>query len=136
MAFSMAQMLSRLEDRQLRAHTNLSYRQFRLLNNISRGLNTVRDLARTFAITTPAVSESVEALAKRGFIQRATGADDRRIVELTLTPEGEEVLTKARTAVSELGDALFGDLEPDAIAAFETIRREIYPGLRRTYLER
>ena len=52
-------------------------------------LRRVSQLAREFGLTQATVSDAVDALEAKGFIGREPWPEDRRVVTLRLTPEGE-----------------------------------------------
>jgi DNA-binding MarR family transcriptional regulator/catechol 2,3-dioxygenase-like lactoylglutathione lyase family enzyme len=51
-----------------------------------------QDLPRELAVTKQAVSQTVDALVTRGYLERSPDPDDRRRVVLELTDRGEEVV--------------------------------------------
>jgi DNA-binding MarR family transcriptional regulator len=48
--------------------------------------------AQAKSITRPAISQAVEALAKKGLLTRVQSTPDRRFVEVALTPAGNDLL--------------------------------------------
>jgi DNA-binding MarR family transcriptional regulator len=52
-------------------------------------LRRVSQLAREFGLTQATVSDAIDSLEAKGFIGRARWPEDRRVVTLRLTPEGE-----------------------------------------------
>lgn len=55
----------------------------------------VTELAHAMSIHQSTASNLLEKLESQGYVTRSRGAADRRVVLLTLTPRGEEVLHKA-----------------------------------------
>lgn len=53
--------------------------------------NTAAELARELEVDTGAMTRMLDRLESKGFIRREPSADDRRIVKLALTAEGERV---------------------------------------------
>lgn len=70
------------------AEPELTVPQFRILANIFRGLTNVCQIARHHGVSQPAMSKMVEALVQRGLIIKTVGAEDRRVVKLSLSPHG------------------------------------------------
>jgi len=71
----------------------LTVEQFQVLRRIRRGHNSVSRLADAGGTSRSAVSKAVDALVRRGLIERFPDAQDRRHIELRLTGEGERLLT-------------------------------------------
>ena len=70
----------------------ISVEQFHVLRHIRRGIRSVSDLATVKRISRSAISQSVDGLVEKGLISRRPHADDRRFVELELTPSGDDML--------------------------------------------
>jgi DNA-binding MarR family transcriptional regulator len=51
-----------------------------------------RSLARSIGFDTSTIASVIDRLEARGLLQRAVAADDRRVRQLALTPEGRELL--------------------------------------------
>jgi DNA-binding MarR family transcriptional regulator len=71
----------------------ISVEQFQILRHIRRGVNSVSELANFRHISRPAVSQAINVLVDKGLLTRQHSADDRRFVELALTPGGDELLS-------------------------------------------
>jgi DNA-binding MarR family transcriptional regulator len=71
---------------------DISVEQFHILRFIRRGRCSVSDLADARNISRPAISQGVDALVHKGLVTRRQSKEDRRYVELELTPEGSALL--------------------------------------------
>jgi DNA-binding MarR family transcriptional regulator len=71
---------------------DISVEQFHILRYIRRGHNSVSGLADARNISRPAISQGVDALVNKGLVTRTQSKEDRRYVELKLTPEGNALL--------------------------------------------
>ena len=71
---------------------DISVEQFHILRFIRRGRCSVSDLADARNISRPAISQGVDALVNKGLVTRRQNKEDRRYVELELTPEGNALL--------------------------------------------
>jgi len=49
------------------------------------------DVAKTFAVTLPAITHIVDRLEQKGFVTRGTDPADRRVYRLELTPTGRDL---------------------------------------------
>ena len=77
---------------------------------------TTNALARRLHLTVPTVSGLVEKLAQGGLVERGPRGEDRRVIPLTLTAEGEstagEIQRASRAYLHELCALLGEDLAP------------------------
>ncbi len=71
---------------------HLTVEQFHVLRLVRRGARTVSALAEAKKISRPAISQAVEALVQHGLLARAQSTSDRRVMELTLTTAGDDLL--------------------------------------------
>jgi len=85
---------------QVRAHIrsiatekfDVSVEQFHILRYIRRGRWSVSELAEAKNISRPAISQGVDVLVKKGLVTRLPNIQDRRYVQLELTPSGDKLL--------------------------------------------
>ena len=66
--------------------------QFHILRHIRKGRQLVSELAEVKQISRPAISQTVDLLVGKGLIERRQSTDDRRFVQLALSPSGSELL--------------------------------------------
>ena len=71
---------------------DISVELFHILRFIRRGHCSVSELADVRNISRPAVSQGVDALVNKRLVTRTQSKEDRRFVELELTPEGNALL--------------------------------------------
>ncbi|MBI4610758.1 MAG: MarR family transcriptional regulator [Candidatus Rokubacteria bacterium] len=70
----------------------LNYSQAQILFHVAKNPGAlISDTARTFGITLPAVTQVVDRLESKAFLQRADDPRDRRQVRLYLTRHGESL---------------------------------------------
>jgi DNA-binding MarR family transcriptional regulator len=69
-------------------------------------------LLRETLVTSGTMTNRVDRLAARGFVERSPDPDDRRGVIVRLTPEGKTAVDGAFTALLEAEQALLVDLSP------------------------
>ena len=72
---------------------HLTVEQFQVLRRIRRGVDSVSALAEANRTSRSSVSKAVDALVNKGLVSRSTDAHDRRHVHLSLSGEGERVLS-------------------------------------------
>jgi DNA-binding MarR family transcriptional regulator len=71
---------------------SMTTEQFQVLRRIRRGIDSVSALADANRTSRSSVSKAVDALVNKGLVSRLTDTDDRRLVHLTLTSEGQRLL--------------------------------------------
>jgi DNA-binding MarR family transcriptional regulator len=107
----------------------LSRTEAGLLVTLLEGPRRITELAESEALAQPTVTQLVDKLERRGLVARARSTGDGRVVLVTISAHGEQVLeaTRAqfrsllRATVQELGDDELAEL----VAASETLGRMI-----------
>lgn len=107
----------------------LSRTEAGLLLTLLEGRRRITELAETEALAQPTVTQLVDKLEQRGLVVRTRGADDGRVVLVSIAPRGREQLESTRAqlralmrdAVAELDD---GELD-ELVAASATLGRLI-----------
>ena len=74
------------------ADFDITVEQFHVLRYARRGAGSMSELARAKRISRPAISQAVDVLVKKGLLTRSQSSQDRRYVDVTLTPEGDQLL--------------------------------------------
>jgi DNA-binding MarR family transcriptional regulator len=82
---------------------------------------TLNEVAKTIGRGAPAVSRSVDALVRSGFVERTQDPDNRRRLALRLTQAGRDQMTKRVAG----GPALRGKLERLAHSELRALERAI-----------
>ena len=84
----------------LASEPEVSFARFRVMCNVSRGLNTVSEIAELHGVSCAGISKLVESLVSDGYLERSVSPTDRRITELDLTGAGAKLLSKIRKQAS------------------------------------
>ena len=71
---------------------------------------TLKELAEAMKLAPATVSELVESLVKKNFLQRVQNPEDRRAVQITLTNHGQTMLDQCIKCVDSLCEKLLADL--------------------------
>ena len=87
---------------------NLSPLQLRTLSYVQKG-ECVKptEIAKEFNITPATVTAQIDKLVKKGWIKRASCKDDRRVVNITLTPKAQNELDGVIDKTLEKYDWIF-----------------------------
>jgi DNA-binding MarR family transcriptional regulator len=92
------------------ADEGITASQWSALATVYAGLaGTCAELAREIGHDKGAMTRLVDQLVARGLIERERDADDRRVVNLTLTPEGKAVTTRTKKRVLDQCNQWLGD---------------------------
>ena len=71
---------------------------------------TLKELAEAMKLAPATVSELVESLVKKNFLQRVQNPEDRRAVQITLTEHGQTLLDESIRHVESLCEKLLSGL--------------------------
>jgi DNA-binding MarR family transcriptional regulator len=71
---------------------------------------TLAELGRLLVCEAGSPSRLVDALVQRGLVAREPGRDDRRVVQLRLTPAGEDVHNAGRVGTATVEDLITSKL--------------------------
>ena len=71
---------------------------------------TLKELAEAMKLAPATVSELVESLVKKNFLQRVQNPEDRRAVQITLTDHGQKLLDESIRCVDALCEKLIAGL--------------------------
>ena len=91
--------------------------QFHILRRIRNGIDSVSKLADDRHTTRPAISRVVDVLAKKGLVSRTLNPDDRRNVQLSLTPEGQALMSALSSNTRQWMAEKMDDLSDQEIEA-------------------
>ena len=91
----------RVEELALRQviRANLTISEMHMIECVGKGKangRSISELAEDLNITNPSATVSVNKLAKKGFVQKVTSENDRRVVQVYLTREGTRIDTLHR----------------------------------------
>jgi DNA-binding MarR family transcriptional regulator len=74
-------------------------------------------LARELGISKQAVSQLIDTMVMRGYLERTADAEDRRRMMITLTARGEAAARVSWLAATEVDDELASRLTADGVSA-------------------
>ena len=111
-------LIMRTIRREMRSQSGpeMSIPSFRTLTYLNHHQGaSLSEVAEHMGLTPPSVCKMIDGLVSRGLVQRVTSPDDRRRVELALTPAGQAMLRSARAHTqSRLAEMLAG-LSPEQL---------------------
>ena len=92
--------------------------QFRALVVLaSRGPQRVASLAEALGVTPPTATRMCDRLVRKGLVRRRTGREDRRQVNLTVTPTGRQLVAEVTERRRREIEQLLRDVSPEDQAA-------------------
>ncbi len=109
-------------------HAGSKYRgQGRLLSLLlDRGTLTQKELIEITGRRSATLSEQLDGMESAGYITRVRNKQDKRNVDVTLTPEGCEAAREAIAYRIARADALFGQLTESEKAQLELLLSKLY----------
>lgn len=92
-------------DRRLARH-DLTHAQWLPLYKLLQGqCNTLVELARNVSMDPGAMTRALDRLEAKGLVRRVRSQQDRRVIQLELTPEGREVAQLVPAVIAEVHNA-------------------------------
>lgn len=93
-------------DKRLESH-GLTHAQWTPLFLISQGrANTLAELSRDLQLDAGALTRTLDRLEAKGLCKRERSTEDRRVVHLALTPEGQAAMAPVPGVLCEVNNAL------------------------------
>jgi DNA-binding MarR family transcriptional regulator len=121
--------LDRAADKLLRAHVGISYnRALFLLVLQEQGTSTQHQLAVALGYSDPAVSMMLVELAKDGYVRTTPSPEHKRKRFVTITPQGSEMVAKARYLLDSAFDQLTVTAGVDS-QQFSKLTEQLYQAL-------
>ncbi|MEH7387166.1 MarR family transcriptional regulator [Bacillus sp. JJ1521] len=96
--------------------TNDQHYTLRYINKV--GSCTSTELAEVFDVKKSAITAIINRLFEKGFIERTRDENDRRLVYLTLSEQGNELFTKTEERVHKLVESIIGEFSEEEIVKF------------------
>jgi DNA-binding MarR family transcriptional regulator len=81
-------------------------------------------LARRSYVTPQSMNEVIAALERDGLVARSPAANHGRVLEMTLTDAGHEVLARCERAVDEMESRMLADLDEEGRAQLLTALKD------------
>ena len=101
----------------LSRRSELSLGQWRALATIGAGAETARDVARMTRFDPAFVSRALKSLSATGLVETERPPEDRRMLSVRLTAEGERLYERLLPHMRGLQERLLDALTPDEAAA-------------------
>ena len=93
--------------------------------------NTAAELARTICADTGAMTRLLDRLEAKGLVRRVPSAQDRRVVELELTPEGTRLCRDIPYGLARVMNAMLNGFTPDEVETVKSLLRRMLANAER-----
>lgn len=104
--------------------TSLQYTVLSVIRRYS-GLSSA-ELSRRFFVAPQTMGPILTQLEKRGLILRKENPENRRLLAISLTPEGETLLTECHRLIDGIEREIFGELDDATLQHFRETLHRIY----------
>lgn len=74
-----------------------------------------RDLAQQLHISAPTLTIMLKRMASKDLVTRESDRSDQRIIRLSLTPKGEELVARLECILTKAGEEVFGVLTGEQV---------------------
>lgn len=104
--------------------TAQQYNALRVLKSMKEGEMTISALGGRLVSRAPDMTRMLDKLADRGAVSRKRSSANRRIVEVSITPAGRELLKQLSSEVRRCGRDQLGHMTPSALKQLVKLLRE------------
>jgi len=105
---------------------NLSITQLHYLHAIKERNNvTITELAELFGVQKSTVTVTVNKLLQSGFIEKLTSKDDLRVVYVSLTDQGKEIIELEDTGYRQFAASILAMLNKEEQATFTYLLNKV-----------
>lgn len=96
------------------SNNNLGITEFSVLEALYyQGKQTIQQIGNRILISSGSMTYVIDKLEKKGIIKRNDCREDRRVIHITLTDEGMEMMENIMPKYQDMVDSFFGDLNGD-----------------------
>ena len=93
---------------------NLSFPQYKMLYMLNTsGTHTVSQIAESLGITSAAITGITDRLVTEGYVNRERGENDRRVVNISITDRGREIMNQITERQKEMLEGIFDQLHEE-----------------------
>lgn len=93
---------------------NLSITEFSVLEVLyNKGKQTIQQIGNSILISSSSMTYVIDKLEQRSLLNRSACPDDRRVIHVTLTDDGNELMDNIMPEHQELVDYMLGSLKSD-----------------------
>jgi len=93
------------------------------------GTSSMSDISLHAVVKLPTITKIVYRLQERGLVLTSTSASDGRVTEVSLTPAGEEMLSRMRKATENIFLKGYAGLTPPKIERLNKMLMQVFDNL-------
>jgi len=109
------------------SETSLTIPQFFFLDFLSeRKVCSMGDVAQVLNLSMGAATGIIDKMVELDLVKRGRSDDDRRVVNVTISDKGKEVIRKCSSARREIIEDIFSGILPEERREYLRILRKIY----------
>ena len=105
--------------------------------DLNKGDLSSAQLSRRFLVTPQSMNELIQILEKKKLVKKNVDPSHRRILRISLTKKGKQLLAKSNKATDELEDRLFSELSAGELSSLRHLLGKILESAReKTLIEK
>lgn len=105
--------------------------------DLNKGDLSSAQLSRRFLVTPQSMNELIQILEKKKLVKKNVDPSHRRILRISLTKKGKQLLAKSNKATDELEDRLFRELSAGELSSLRHLLGKILESAReKTLIEK
>lgn len=105
---------------------NLSITEFSVLEVLyNKGKQTIQQIGNSILISSGSMTYVIDKLEQRGLLNRNACPDDRRVIHVTLTDDGNGLMENIMPKHQELVDYMLGSLNNDEEKIFVKLLKKV-----------
>jgi MarR family 2-MHQ and catechol resistance regulon transcriptional repressor len=110
---------------------NLSITEFSVLEVLyNKGKQTIQQIGKSILISSGSMTYVIDKLEQRGILYRNACPDDRRVIHVTLTDDGNELIENIMPKHQELVDYMLGSLNNDEAETLVKLLKKVSKRLK------
>ena len=93
--------------------------------------DTPTDIYMTLGLNRGHVSQAIDSLMKKGYVQAVADANDRRIAHYIIIESAQEIISKVALLKKEFDEKIFDGLSPEEIIEYKRITFKIMQNMQK-----
>ncbi|MEH7883712.1 MarR family transcriptional regulator [Bacillus sp. JJ1609] len=90
-----------------------------------KGRQTIQQIGSRILVSSSSMTYVIDKLEQRGLLRRSPCPDDRRVIHVTLTPEGTELMDEIMPKHHEMVDSMFDSLSAEEAEDFIQLLKKV-----------
>jgi MarR family 2-MHQ and catechol resistance regulon transcriptional repressor len=108
------------------SENNLTITEFSVLEVLyHKGKQTIQQIGHSILISSGSMTYVIDKLEQRGLLERSACPDDRRVIHVTLTDIGKELIETIMPKHHQLVDYMLGSLNNDEAETLVTLLKKV-----------